>query len=141
MLSEIVNRDLVTVQPDTRLVEVARLMKSRNVGSVLVLNAQGRPRGMLTDRDIVVRCVAEDLDVSDTTVENVLSETLETCFEHEGIFDCIRKMRSAGVRRIPVVDLQGRAVGILSYDDLVALLSQELFTLTGTIKPAARRAA
>ena len=78
--------------------EAARMMEERSVGCVLVLS-NGKPRGLLTDRDIVLRCVAHNLDVSDTTVENILSEQLATVHETDGIFDCIVKMHSAGVRR------------------------------------------
>src|SRR5689334_16091712 len=99
MLKDIIHREnLATVEPDAKIVDAARVMEERNVGCVLVLN-NGRPHGIITDRDIVVRCVAENLDVSDTTVEQVMTETVESCREDDGLFDCIQKMRDAGVRR------------------------------------------
>jgi CBS domain-containing protein len=124
MLKDLVCRELATVEPDATLYEVARLMESRGVGSVLVLS-RGRPRGIITDRDIVVRCVAQNLDLNDTTVENVLTECLATCLETDGVYDCIRKMSEAGVRRMPVVNERGEATGIISFSDLVMILSKE----------------
>lgn len=134
MLKEIVNRDLVTIEPHQSVLEAARLMESRDVGCVLVLYNE-KPRGLITDRDIVLRCVAHNLDISDTTVENILSESLATVHETDGFFDCIRKMREAGVRRIPVVDAGGKAVGIVTFDDLICVLGQELSTLTAAALP------
>ena len=129
MLMEIVNRDLVTVEPHQSVLEAARRMEERDVGCVLVLS-NGKPRGLITDRDIVLRCVAHNLDISDTTVENILTESLATVHLTDGIFDCIRKMREAGVRRIPVVGDDGKAVGIVTFDDFICILSQELSALT-----------
>ena len=134
MLKDIVSPDLVTVEPHATLMDVARLMESRNVGCVLVLS-NGKPRGLITDRDIVVRCLAANLDANDTTVENVLTESLATCSENDGIFDCIRKMRSSGVRRMPVVDQAGKAVGIVTFGDLIAILSKELSVLSEAATP------
>jgi CBS domain-containing protein len=136
MLKEIVNRELVTLEPHQTVQEAARLMEERGVGCVLVLS-NGKPRGLLTDRDIVLRCVAHNLDVSDTTIENILSERLATVRESDGIFECITKMHAAGVRRVPVVGADGKAVGVVCFDDLVRLLSQELSALAEGAAPAA----
>ncbi|MCM2277493.1 MAG: CBS domain-containing protein [Oligoflexia bacterium] len=130
MLKEILrNQSLVTCEPDAKVSEVSRLMADRNVGSVLCLSDDGKPRGILTDRDIVVRCLAKNIDVNDCTVENVMSESLEVCQDTDGVFDCIRKMEMAGVRRIPVIDDSGKAVGIISFGDLLKMLSKEFSTL------------
>lgn len=133
MLKEICNRELVTVEPDTRVSECAKVMAERHVGTVLVLS-NGRPRGIITDRDIVVRCVASHTDVDDTTVENIMSESLEVASITDGIFDCIRRMHRAQVRRIPVVDENGKAVGIISFDDMLSVLSKEFAELTAAIE-------
>ena len=136
MLSEIIRRDVVNVEPDTTVTQAARIMAERGVGALLVLN-EGRPRGILTDRDIVVRCVAPRVDVDDCTVEQIMTESVEAVRETDGIFDVIQKMRRAQVRRIPVVDAHGNAVGILSFGDLVAILSREMMELAKGTTPAA----
>ena len=135
MLKDIVCRELVCVDSDTKVSEAARMMEKKDVGSVLVLD-NGRPRGILTDRDIVLRCVAKNLDVDDCTVENVMTESLQSVKETDGVFDVVETMRGAGVRRIPVVDGRGQAVGIVSFGDLLGILSKELSELTeGTTRP------
>lgn len=135
MLRDILNHsDLVTVEPDAKVIEVAKLMERENVGCVLVLS-EGKPRGLITDRDIVVRCIAKNVDVSDCTVEQVMTESVETAKDTDGVFDCIRKMRDAGVRRMPVVDDEGKAVGIITAGDLLAMLSKEFATLAQGTTP------
>jgi CBS domain-containing protein len=134
MLKEIVSRNLVAVEPDAKILDVARTMRDRDVGAVLVLT-DGKPRGIITDRDIVVRCVADNLDFADTTVENVLTESVHTVSENDGLYDVIHKMREAKVRRIPVVDRQGNAIGIVSFGDIIAIISKELVELGEAVTP------
>ena len=138
MIRTIIKRDLVTVEPDSSVAEAARLMAERGIDTVLVLT-NGKPRGLLTDRDIVVRCVAANVDVDDCTVENVMTETLETVGEGEGIFECIQRMHHSEVRHLPVVNATGDLVGMVSFGDLLALLSEEFHQLTE--KSAVRTAA
>ena len=135
MIRDLIKGQLVTVEPDSRVSEAAGKMAGENVGAVLVLS-NGKPRGIFTDRDIVVRCIAKNIDVSDCTVEQVMTESLETVSETDGIFDCIKKMHDAKVRRIPVIDASGKAIGIISFGDLLAVLSREFYELTSTTTPA-----
>jgi len=135
MLRDIMSFRLVTAEPDTKVSDVAKIMAQEDVGCVLVLD-NDRPRGMITDRDIVVRCLAQNIDVDDCSVENVMTESLSTVKETDGIFDCIELMKGSGVRRIPVVDESGKALGIVSFGDLLAVLSKELTELTAHTTPA-----
>lgn len=128
------NQTLVTLDPNASVSEAARLMERKNVGTILVLT-DGKPRGILTDRDIVVRCLAKNIDVADCTIENVMTESLEVCKYTDGIFECIQKMKDAKVRRIPVVDDSGKAIGIISFGDLLGVLSKEFIDLTQTTTP------
>ena len=135
MLRDILNNQhLVTCEPDAKVTDVAKLMADNDIGAVMVLTDE-KPRGIVTDRDIVLRCVAQNTDVDDTTVEQVMTESVATCHENDGIFDCIMKMKQAKVRRIPVVDDSGKAVGIISFGDLLAVLSKEFVELTQTTTP------
>lgn len=136
MLKDIVDRRLVSISPDSKVAEAAQLMANEDVGCVVVLE-NNKPRGLLTDRDVVVRCIAKNVDVDDCTVENVMTESLSTVKESDGIFDCIEKMQTAGVRRMPVVNEQGEAVGIISFGDILALLGKEFYQLTLGTTPAA----
>src|SRR5690242_14484824 len=91
MLKDIVDRRLVTISPDSKVSEAAQLMAKEDVGCIVVLE-NNRPRGLITDRDIVMRCIAKNVDVDDCSVENVMSESPVTVKESDGIFECIEKM-------------------------------------------------
>src|ERR1700756_777000 len=125
MLKDIINHKVVSVSPDTKVIDVARKMTQENVGSVLVC-VDNHCKGIVTDRDIVVRCIANNVDVNDCTVEQILSEPIESVKETDGIYDCIRKMKSQEVRRMPVVDEKGNVVGLVSFDDLILVLAKEM---------------
>ena len=131
MLRNLITRRPVSVGPDVKISEVARLMEKENVGSVLVL-ADGRPVGILTDRDIVLRCLAKNINVTTCPVKDAMTKTLATCRDTDGVFDCIRKMRDERIRRMPVVDADGKAVGLLSFGDILSMLSREVAELTKT---------
>jgi CBS domain-containing protein len=134
MLKDILNRKLVTTEPLAKVSEVARIMADQDVGCVLVVES-GKLRGLITDRDIVTRCIAKNIDVDDCLVENVMTESLATVRETDGIFDCIETMRGARVRRIPVVDFSGTLVGIVSFGDILAVLSKEFAEVTRSTVP------
>ncbi len=129
-VSEICNRQVATVRSNTPLLEAARRMREEHVGDLVVVeerNGMQIPVGMLTDRDIVVGVLAKDgghiegLDVGD-----VIGPGIVTASEDEDIGDVLRRMRSFSVRRVPVVDPLGAIVGILSLDDLLTELADEL---------------
>jgi CBS domain-containing protein len=109
-----VRRKLVTVAPDALISAVARKMRDEDVGAVVVVTEEdGHPRGILTDRDIVIRCIAENVDVDECTAEQILSES--PCTIREGDPGAaIRKMQEEEIRHLIVVDEQDRAIGVLA---------------------------
>ena len=106
----------VTVGPLTSVASVARVMRDQNVGAVLVTE-EGRLRGLVSDRDLVVRALADSADPDETTVAGACSDDLVTVSPDEDLDRAITLMREHAVRRIPVVD-HGRPVGIVSLGDL-----------------------
>jgi CBS domain-containing protein len=138
MLKKIINNRVVTVEPETKVADVARKMSDENIGAILVCDDDGKPRGIVTDRDIIIRCVAKNVDVNDCTVEQILSEPVETINETDGLFDCIQKMNVVGVRRMPVVDQTGKVIGVVSFGDLIDVLSRELTSLAEGVTPASK---
>ena len=104
----------------------ANRMKNENVGTLLILDAVKRPIGILTDRDIAVRVVAQGLDAEETTVEQVMTAHPRWVGSKAPIEDAIAIMRSLAVRRLPVVDKQERLVGIVTVDDVLELVTNEL---------------
>ncbi|MGX1310186.1 CBS domain-containing protein [Streptomyces calvus] len=105
----------VTVGPYTSVAEVARVMRDRDLGSVLVTDGD-RLRGLVTDRDLVVRSVARGGDPEETTVADACSEDLVTVGPDDELDRAVRLMREHAVRRVPVVE-DGHPVGILSLGD------------------------
>lgn len=107
-----------TVTPETTLEEAARRMRDGDIGDVLVADESGGElQGIVTDRDITIRAVAAGSDPSTTTVASVLSSDLQSVSPSDAIQIAAARMRSANVRRLPVLDA-GRPVGIVSLGDL-----------------------
>ena len=132
MLRDILNRHLISSPVSASILEISQLMCDHDVGCVVMVDTKGSPIGLITDRDIVVRCLAAQKDIAVCRAEEVMTRAVEFCRETDGIFDCITKMRVARVRRMPVVDARGKAVGVISFGDLLGVLSKELVELTST---------
>lgn len=133
-LKQIVRKELTSCSPTTSIQEVARMMKQKDVGSVLVVE-NGRPAGIVTDRDLVLRCLAENLECETTAVSEVMTTGIESVSEEDGIYNVVERMKKSGVRRIPVVDRSGRAVALLSFDDVFELIAEEMDGLKEVIRP------
>lgn len=103
----------------------ASRMNTRNVGTLLVIDEQKCPIGILTDRDLAIRVVGKGLDPNATTVESVMSPTPDSVTENTPIESAIAAMRAGPHRRLPVVDDESRLVGLVSLDDVLDLLSEE----------------
>ena len=115
-------RDAMTSNPrsvemSTPVVDAARLMKTEDVGSLPVLEGD-RLVGMVTDRDIVIRVVAEGHNVASATVGEIASRDLVTVDPQQGLDEALRLMAQHQVRRLPVVEEDGRLVGILAQADV-----------------------
>jgi len=113
----LITRSLVSVRPDSTVREAARLMRENRVGSVVVLDEAGRLAGILTERDIAYRVVAEGRSY-DTLVGEVMTRDVITIREDATIAEAARLMIGLGVRHLPVVDVNGRVIGVVSLRDL-----------------------
>lgn len=128
-IGEFCTREVVIVERGTGIVELAQLMRKHHVGDVIVVDIQGDlvvPVGIVTDRDIVVELIAGEVDLDSVTTGDVMSPELITAKEKEGIWDTLQSMRSKGIRRMPVINEDGGLEGILTVDDLIELLADEL---------------
>jgi CBS domain-containing protein len=134
-LSQFVKKDIVTAKPEQKIRDVAELMRSENVGAILVADESGKPLGMITDRDIVLRCVCDGADCSTTMAEEVMTEDLETVPVSAGIKDVLECMKASQIRRVPIVDESGKAVALLSFGDLFSMLATEIGALAEVTKP------
>ena len=124
---------VVTVQPKQSVREAARLMRDRHVGAVLVVDGD-RPIGIVTDRDIVMRAIIEGRDPNTTPVRDVMSGSLTVVGSDQKIDDAVVAIRTAGIRRLPIVNAAGKANGIVTLDDLVVLMAGELNLVAGAVQ-------
>lgn len=127
-VSEIMHHGVVSVNINESIKKVAALMKEDNIGSIPVLE-EGRPVGIITDRDIVISCVAEGTSI-DSPVSQAMSEDVVTIHAEDEITVATKLMRDNQVSRLLVLDENEKPVGMLSLSDL-SLRSDE--TLTGEI--------
>ena len=135
-IGELCNRDTFIVQKEENIVEAARLMRVFNVGDLIVVSSAkegNTPIGIVTDRDLVIKVVAESGDPQSVTVADIMSDKLVTGREKDGVYESIESMRRHGVRRLPVVDKDGYLAGILSVDDLLEFLGEEVNGLIGLV--------
>jgi CBS domain-containing protein len=109
--------------------EAASRMLKEEVGALVVLDAERRPVGIVTDRDLVARCLAPGRDPERTTVGDVMSRPATRVHEGTAIEDALAEMLRAHTRRLPVVDAEDRLVGILALDDVIELLAEETATI------------
>lgn len=135
-VGEICNREVVVIDREAAILEAAQLMRRRHVGDVVVTEERGGARvpvGILTDRDIVVELLAEQVPLEAVAVGDAMSSELLTVSEEEEVMDAIQRMRGRGVRRVPVVDHSGALAGILAVDDLIDLIAEQLSDLVKLI--------
>jgi CBS domain-containing protein len=120
---DVMTENPTTVEASATLVDAAKIMKQENIGDVLVVE-NGKVQGIVTDRDIVVRAIAEGDDPSSTSVREMASTDLEVLDPDDSIEDALRKMEQAAVRRLPVVD-DGEPVGIVTLGDLARVKDRD----------------
>lgn len=126
-------REVVTVALEAPVIVAAQRMRDRRVGCVVV-SREGRPVGILTDRDLALRVVAAGRDAERTTVAQVVTFEAVSLLNTDTIETALGRMREFGVRRLPIVDEAGRITGIVTADDLLPLLAHELLALGNGIE-------
>lgn len=130
------NREVIITGPETTVLEAAQLMRKHHVGTLVIAEKSeglARPLGIITDRDLVLGVMAPGLKPDTILVSDIMNEHLFTVLEEESVIETIRIMRGHGIRRIPVVDRQGVLQGIVSLDDLVMLLAEQMTELSKLI--------
>jgi CBS domain-containing protein len=143
-VGELCNREVVFATREMGLVEAARLMRQEHVGSLVVVAeqfSQRVPVGMITDRDIVVAVVAKEVDPKTLTVGEVMSAGALVVRERDGVPDVLRTMREKGVRRLPVVNDTGGLAGIVTIDDILELVAEEMDGFVRTLRSERAREA
>jgi len=136
-ISSICRRDIAFTTRETTVAAAAKLMRHGHVGSLVVVEQMngGRrvPVGIVTDRDIVVDVIATGLDPATITVGDIMAGNLVVGRETDSVPETLEIMKSKGVRRLPTVDGEGQLAGIVTADDLLEVLAEELNELAGVL--------
>ncbi|HEU0173490.1 MAG TPA: CBS domain-containing protein [Blastocatellia bacterium] len=116
--SDLMSRNVFTVYPEDRVGYAARLMRDYDCGALPVVDQEGRLMGILTDRDISLRLVANEADTHNTVVADFMTDGAYACHADDPIRECMRQMSRYQVRRLPIIDDWGHVIGIVSQGDL-----------------------
>ena len=130
---EYCNREVVITDQNTTITEAARLMREYHVGSLVIAqkrNGGNIPVGIVTDRDLVIEVLAQNIPIKSVTVGDVMSTDLATVDERETLINTLDLMLKKGVRRVIVVDEQGNLQGILTADDAIDLMAESMSDLS-----------
>lgn len=135
-ISDICNTKVVSVEKDDSILKVARLMRERHVGCVVVTQpAKGKriPTGIITDRDLVLEVMAAEADPNQLSAGDIVVHSPIVAEENDGIRETLHRMRSHGIRRVPVIDGNGFLAGIVSADDMIEFFAKEFKDLAKMI--------
>lgn len=131
-IGEYCNREVVIATRNMSILEAAQLMRQHHVGDLVVVDqTDGKrfPVGIVTDRDMVIEIIAMSEDLNDFCVGDIMSSQLVSVQSNETVLNTIRIMCNKGVRRIPIVNLNGELEGIMTVDDILGILAEEMAVL------------
>jgi CBS domain-containing protein len=120
--------------PTTSARYAARMMHESHIGSLVVIDDKKQPIGVVTDRDLALYVLTNELDAEATTIGDCMSAPPVTLPASASLSEASKVMRKHGVRRLPIIDDAGKLVGIITGDDLVLLLGRELNELSGAVQ-------
>ena len=127
-------REVVTAEPNDTIAQATLKMKEADVGAVIVTE-EGKVVGILTDRDVALATVLGEASPQ-SLVSEVMTKDVKTIWADQGVFNATQYLAGHKVRRLPVIDRKNRLVGLVTADDLFALLSRELFNVSQALEPA-----
>ena len=136
LLKDIYTADVVCCGRGATLQEVARLLRGKHTGDVVVIDdpdVERIPAGLITDRDIVVKVLAAELDPHQVTAGEIMHTPVVTASDTEDSSQALARMRAHGVRRLPVTGQGGRLVGIVTLDDLLRVILADADALLGIV--------
>ncbi|NYT00381.1 MAG: CBS domain-containing protein [Methanocellales archaeon] len=129
---EIMTREVVTAEKDTKASKAGEMMIKQKVGS-LIVTEKGEPTGVVTERDLVLKIISKDLKPSSMTLKDIMTKPLVTIEPNESISEAARKMIRLGIRRLPVIE-NGKLVGIVTDTDMIAVSSELTYILSDIIE-------
>ena len=118
--------DPVTVHESLTVREVAKLMEVQDIGCVIAVDGEDRPVGIVTDRDVALRALRRGLDPDEVTVGDIMERDVSTVRQRTPLTTAMRRMRSDAIRRLPVVDSDGKVVGLFHWSHAIGIVADEL---------------
>ena len=127
--------ELVTAGPEEPIREIVAKMDRQNVGAVVVVDAERKVIGIVTDRDVALALGTGEA-AAETPVQEIMTRDVVTIWEDQGVFNATQYFSGKKIRRLPVIDRYDRLVGMVTLDDLTAALARELFNVSQALAPA-----
>ena len=131
-IGEICSRDVIIAFREDSVIDVAKLMREYHVGDVVIVDQhldQNIPVGIVTDRDIVLELVAKEVNIGSVTAGDIMANDLLVAEENEEFTELVQRMKIRGVRRVPVINDKGGLIGIVSEDDIIEHIGEQLSNL------------
>ena len=140
-VGSVASRVVVTAPPGMLVAGAARLMREHHVGTLVIVDTTTgapRPTGLVTDRDLVMEILAQGVNPDLVAVGDLPGRPVVTAREDDTLFDAIQTMNRNGIRRLVVVDAQGNLAALLSMDDVIGVLAEEMTGMSKTLDIEAR---
>jgi predicted transcriptional regulator len=135
-IGKLCNREVIVVDCNKDALDAAKLMREHHVGDLVAIEQRGGiavPVGIITDRDLVLEVLAQSIDPTSVTVGDIMSADIQTAQEDDDLFEALDGMADKGVRRLLIVNEQGGLEGILTMDDVLELVSEQISALVNVI--------
>lgn len=132
-IHQLAREEVIHAPPVTPLQDIAGLMRDNRVGSVIITD-DDRPVGIITDRDLAIKAMADGADPQDHVAGDIMSAEVCTVDESTGFYESAETMREHGIRRLPICNDAGELTGIITADDLTELLADEMQQIAGVIQ-------
>ncbi|MDR6538142.1 CBS domain-containing protein [Variovorax soli] len=142
LVKDICTLDVAACGRNASIFEAACTMRKHHTGDVVVVDdptGERTPAGIVTDRDIVLEALVNEVDMGKTPVSTIMSSHLVIANADEDVLDAMDRMRLHGVRRLPVVDHGGRLVGIVTLDDILSMHADQFAVLAGIVSKEINR--
>lgn len=140
MILNVARRKVVTVRPEDSVRNIAGRMEYYNIGSVVVVK-DGRPVGIVTDRDLALRALGAKAGDDELTAADVMTPNPQTIREEDGFDKALEIMRARGIRRLPVVDRKKRLTGLVTMDDILETMGCNMAAVSAALKRQYRKPA
>jgi len=132
-LKAFMTKEITTLPSTATVLDAAKFMTDMNVGSIIVTD-NNRPRGLVTDRDVVAKVIAQGKDSRSIKIGEIMVSPVVTISEDKDIIDATQIMSAHGIRRLPVTGSNGMLAGVISLDDVLLVLGKEMQNIATTLK-------